>query len=151
MLSFLDLVSPLPRSKAAPLNSVMGSGVVTKSSPVKPVATYAMRQFISINSKNIHGSPPHHRHDTQTETFTGEQKTTAVGYTTAIQPHNFVSADPLRVATPADIATPEDKADEVFFRNLYSYMDDCEKHKRGLSPLQMLMFMTAADTHLTLP
>lgn len=84
-------------------------------------------------------------------------KTTAVGgdilagYTAAIQPHNFVSADPLRVATPADIVTPEDKADEVFFRNLHSYMDDCEKHKRGFSPLQMLMFMTAADTRLTLP
>lgn len=89
-------------------------------------------------------------------------KTTAVGgddilagYTAATQPsryHNLVGADPLQDATPADIVTPgEDKADEVFFRNLYSYLDDCEKHKRGLSPFQMLMFMTSADTRLTLP
>lgn len=80
---------------------------------------------------------------------------TLAGYTAATQPgqyHNFVGADPLQDTTPADIVTPgEDKADEVFFRNLYSYLDDCEKHKRGLSPFQMLMFMTSADTRLTLP
>lgn len=74
-----------------------------------------------------------------------------VGQTNAAQPgkyHNFVGAEPLQVA---NVTPGEDKVDEVFFKNLYSYMDDCEKHKRGVSPFQALMFMTAADTHLTLP
>lgn len=164
MFSFLDLVSPLPRSKT---NPVTGSGATKNSSqnlsPVKPpAATYAMRQFISTNTKNTPGNPPYHRHAAQTETFVFEQgitKTTVggdilAGQTTAIQPrqhHSFVGAKPLQVATPANVTPGEDKADEVFFRNLYSYLDDCEKHKRGLSPFQALMFMTAADTRLTLP
>lgn len=149
MFSFLDLVSPLPRSKNPSLNL----------SPVKPpAATYAMRQFISANTKNIPGSPLYRRHTAQTEAFSIEQGITKntvggdilVGQTNAAQPgqyHNSVGAEPLQVA---NVTPEEDKADEVFFKNLYSYLD-CEKHKRGVSPFQALMFMTAADTHLTLP
>lgn len=68
--------------------------------------------------------------------------------------HSFAgvsTVDPSQVATLSDVTSVEDKADEAFFRNLYSYLDDCEKHKKRLSPFQMLMFMTAADTRLTLP
>lgn len=164
MFSFLDLVSPLPRSKVNSLNPATGSGTTKNPSqnlsPVKPpAATYAMRQFISANTKNIPGSPLYYRRTAQTETFSIEQGTIEnavggdilVGQTNAAQPgqyHNFVGTEPLQVA---NVTPEEDKADEVFFRNLYSYMDDCEKHKRGVSPFQALMFMTAADTHLTLP
>ena len=40
---------------------------------------------------------------------------------------------------------------ERFFRNLYSYLDDCVRAGKTPHPLQMLVFIEAADVSLGLP
>lgn len=175
MFSFLT--SPFPRSKTAHVNPfVTGSGAARSTSEVlplikskdSPTATFAMRQFISADTSSVLGSPPYHWHGKQIETFTVEQgvmkatleganKDIPAGQSISIHPgeyHTFANAstvDPLQVVISVEVEPGEDQADEKFFRNLYSYMDDCEKHKKGPSPFQMLLFLTSADTYLALP
>lgn len=40
---------------------------------------------------------------------------------------------------------------ERFFKNLYSYLDDCEKHKVAPSLVQLLLFIHSAEVGLALP
>lgn len=175
MLSFL--ASPPPRSRTAHLNPlVTGKGTTVSTmeflpllkSKNSPASTIAMRQFISPDPKNILDNPAYHWHATQTETFTVEQgamKATLEGSEKVIpageaisiekgQYHTYVNAstkDPLQVVISVDVVPGEDNADEAFFRNIYSYLDDCEKHKKGPSPFQMLLFLRSGGTYLVLP
>jgi len=50
-------------------------------------------------------------------------------------------------------ASPEDQSgiSERFFRNLYSYLDDCEKQKVAPSVVQLLLFLHSAEVSLALP
>ncbi|MCJ1253176.1 hypothetical protein MMC24_000985 [Lignoscripta atroalba] len=49
-------------------------------------------------------------------------------------------------------ASPEDSGlSERFFRNLYSYLDDCEKTKTAPSLPQLLLFLDAAEVSLAFP
>ena len=40
---------------------------------------------------------------------------------------------------------------ERFFRNIYGYLDDCERNACAPSPVQMLMFLDSAEMSLALP
>lgn len=90
-------------------------------------------------------------------TLEGIEKDVPAGQSIEIHPgeyHTFANAstvDPLQVLISLNVEEGKDKADEEFFRNIYSYLDDCEKHKKGPSPFQMLLFLTSADTYLALP
>ena len=48
-------------------------------------------------------------------------------------------------------AAPSSGIDEIFFRNLYSYLDDCDKQKVEPSIPQLLLFLDAAEVSVAFP
>jgi hypothetical protein len=48
-------------------------------------------------------------------------------------------------------ASPASGIDEMFFRNLYSYLDDCQMQRVEPSLPQLLLFLDAAEVSLALP
>jgi len=48
-------------------------------------------------------------------------------------------------------AEPEDGATEQFFRNLFSYLDDCKKNKKAPNLFQLLLILHSSETYLVLP
>jgi len=142
----------------------------------KPVAGDSLAMVIHLEPKyNAHlpphknpVNPPYHWHYRQREDFKIEQgsviftlegkdivKTKEDGIIT-IHPgtyHTF-RADP---ASKEDVillvtATADDNGlTEQFFRNLYSYQEDCERHKQALSVCQMFLFLYSTDTYPVLP
>lgn len=127
---------PLPRSKTTHINPYLASNESTLSSEfLTPSSkndslpsTHAMREFLSAEETNA----------------------TNKGFSNEKRKYNNIAIasteDPL-----LDLVPGEEKAEEEFFRNMYSYLDDCERNKRGPSPFQMLLFLTAKDTPLAMP
>lgn len=48
-------------------------------------------------------------------------------------------------------AEPEEGASDKFFRNLFSYLDDCRKAKSPPNTFQLLLFLHSGETYLVLP
>lgn len=48
-------------------------------------------------------------------------------------------------------AAPSRGIDEVFFRNVYSYLDDCDKQNVAPSIPQLLLFLDAAEVSVAFP
>ena len=48
-------------------------------------------------------------------------------------------------------ASPSSGIDEIFFRNLYSYLDDCDKQKVEPSLPQLLLFVHSAEVSVAFP
>lgn len=114
--------------------------------------------------------PPYHWHWHQDEFFTitqGRFVFTLEGVDTRLS-----AADPMPVHIPPRArhtfrpdesydgqcvieisALPEDQRglDERFFRNLYSYLDDCDRHGVAPSLPQLLLFLDSSETSLALP
>ncbi|KAL7265971.1 hypothetical protein RUND412_011498 [Rhizina undulata] len=109
--------------------------------------------------------PPHHWHGHQTENFLvekGVMKVTLDGVTTyftageefVVDPedyHYFINASSQESLQVVFSAFPANGgADEKFFRNIFSYQDDCRKRQASPSLPQMLLFMYDSDTCLAL-
>lgn len=62
---------------------------------------------------------------------------------------NNSDAEPLVVSIGLDHL--ERKRDEAFFRNLYSYLDDCRMAKRAPQLPQLCLFLYFFDCYLALP
>lgn len=118
-----------------------------------PDSPYAMKAHVKPGF-TIH-VPPYHWHKYQSETFqinSGSMRATLEGSDTIIpagdsitilpgQHHTFNNAsddEDLVISTGLD--PMERERDEAFFRNLYSYLDDCRKEGVGPSLPQLMLF-----------
>lgn len=63
----------------------------------------------------------------------------------------FVGTDSLPLSQIHISATPSRGIDEKFFRNLYSYLDDCQTQDIEPSVPQLLLFLDSAEVSLAFP
>ena len=136
----------------------------SSSHALADATVHAMRTIVPAG-KTIH-DPPYHWHKYQTETFTvlrgtflanveGVQTPIKAGSTVTVeagQYHTFTNpsqTEELEILTGLDPA--ERERDEAFFRNLYGYLDDCEKAKISPSLCQILLWLWTFDCYLALP
>ena len=88
-------------------------------------------------------------------TVEGSEKIIPVGQRVTIEPgiyhtfHNNSETEPLVFSTGLD--PMERERDEAFFRNLYSYIDDCRKSERAPQVPQLCLFLHFFDCYLALP
>ena len=176
MLSFL--AQSVPRTETAhqnPLISREGVAVTHFLTPEKTDEAFLMRQTYKIDKlkefmkkyRKYSFAPPYHFHWDQSETFVIEKGSMVVKVDGKEQ--TFYAKDgPLKIEAGAyhtfdiGLSTNEDlvmkvnsqpeigATDEKFFRNLFSYLDDC--HKAGMKPslFQMLLFIHDADASLAI-
>ena len=88
-------------------------------------------------------------------TLEGADQTINAGESITILPgqhHTFVNpseTEPLVVSTGLDPV--ERERDEAFFRNLYSYLDDCRTAEREPHVAQLMLFLYFFDCYPALP
>lgn len=63
--------------------------------------------------------------------------------------HSFISTTTYTLSTVS--AAPSRGIDEMFFRNLYSYLDDCDKQNVEPNLPQLLLFLDAAEVSVAFP
>ena len=176
MLSFL--AQSLPKTETAqqnPLVSADGAVITQFLTPEQTDEAFLMRQTYKIDKvveftkkhPQTQIFPPYHWHWDQSETFVIEKGALAAKLDG--KEKTFLTKDgPLKIKAGAyhrfeiglsaneDLvikvnAQPEDGAtDEKFFRNLFSYLDDC--HKAGVAPslFQLLLFLHDGDMSLAI-
>lgn len=114
---------------------------------------------------SIH-DPPYHWHKFQTECFTvesgtfvatldGEEQTFKPGQKCIIQPgryHTFKNGSQDEDLVFLIHFTPQERdRDEAFFRNIYSYLEDCRRAGMSPSICQLCLWMLIFDCYLALP
>jgi len=176
MLSFLT--KPLPRTQTASQNPLVTDDGATSTEflvPEHPHDGFCVRQTLSkekVAKLRAAGQesviiPPYHWHSHQTEYFVVEKGTLLVtidgkqqaftkqnGMLT-IKPglyHTFAFDTSLDEDLVIKVwAEPEEGATDQFFRNLFSYLDDCRKAKRRPNIFQLLLFLHSGETYMVLP
>ncbi len=176
MLSFL--AQSVPRTETAqqnPLVSAEGTVITQFLTPEQTNEAFLMRQTYKIDKlkefmkkyPKTQLVPPYHWHWDQSETFfieqgslvtklNGKEKTFSAKDGSFKVEAGVYHTFEIGLETNEDFigkvnSQPEDGAtDEKFFRNLFSYLDDC--HKAGVEPslFQMLLFMHDGDMSLAI-
>ncbi|KAG6986466.1 hypothetical protein G7Y79_00082g100820 [Physcia stellaris] len=129
-----------------------------------PSVEFAMKAHIKPGP-TIH-VPPYHWHKYQTETFLihsgtmratqeGSDKIIPAGQSITVEPglyHTFYNnsmTENLSFSTGLD--PMERERDEAFFRNIYSYLDDCRKAGKSPHIAQLMLFLYFFDCYPALP
>ncbi|KAH7320679.1 hypothetical protein B0I35DRAFT_427592 [Stachybotrys elegans] len=173
MLSFLRASDP-PRTKTADETTTVFENGRSSVQFAAPGSEYIMTQRIPPTTKE-HGAsllqPPFHYHLYQDEHF--RVQSGRASFFTGLGPDPAVVLSPDGVTTTSvkagtyhrfenasatedlvlDIKlTPETyEQEQRFFRNFFSYLDDCTKTKTPPSIFQLLVFLHGADTPLVIP
>ena len=110
--------------------------------------------------------PPYHWHKYQTETFLvhsgtmrvtleGQDRLIPAGRSTTIEPglyHTFANdSDTEQLVVSIGLDPLERDRDEAFFRNLYCYLDDCQKTGMAPNLAQLCLFLYFFDCFLAIP
>jgi mannose-6-phosphate isomerase-like protein (cupin superfamily) len=173
MLSFLRASGP-PRTRTADHDTIVLEGGRSWCRFAAPGSDYIMTQRIPPTTKENGPSilqPPFHYHLYQDEYFriqsgkgnfyTGLGPSPAVVLspdgttTTSIKAgtfHRFENASTTEDLVLDIKLTPETyEQEQKFFRNFFSYLDDCTKTGAPPSTFQLLVFLHEADTPLVIP
>ncbi len=176
MLSFL--AQSVPRTETAHQNPLISREGVMVSQFLTPEQTneaFLMRQTFKMDKlkefmkkyPNESFAPPYHFHWDQSETFVIEKGSIKVKIDDKEKTY-YAKDSPLLIETGAyhtfDIgldtdedlvvkvnSQPEDGAtDERFFRNMFSYLDDCLKAGMNPSLFQLLLFIHDAEASIAI-